>query len=260
MDQPQINSIAWIDLWVIQQVQQVVPPMPVPVPGSLVIIQTYMTLAQPEQLNGWKVCQTSGNANDCMIHSLLIELSTTFQRLSPGIRNTIARTYRTTVFAYIPHVNQDRAIGQDFLEDPDLLAFGNYYNINILAYIPTNGQFEFVSSDKQGQPCIIIHYNGYNHYSAMLFHDNSPFIDYGVASTLAIQFESHPTDLYCEYAEGSEITYNEQPKKVIERRFPADPTYAGYKFCNALRVVNPDVDAFIGDGGTTWDALLSHPP
>lgn len=252
MAQPAKKNTDWIDWWVRQQVQQVDPPVPVPGP---VLIKTYMTLTQPPQLNEWKVCQTSGNANDCMIHSLLIELSSTFQRLPPEVRNDIARTYRTTEFATIPDVDKDRANSEDFLEDRDLLAFGNYYNINILAYIPTNSEFQFVSSGKKGR-CIIIHYNGYNHYSAMLAVDNSPFINIDIAEQLVEQFKKKPTDLYCEYAVDSLIEYRGQQKKVLERRFPQeDLAVNGTKFCNALRVVNRGVVAFIGPGGTTWEQI-----
>jgi len=261
MDQPAQDSIDWIDWWVIQQVAQVAPPIPVPVPGSPVEIQTYMTLTQPQELNGWKVCQTSGNANDCMINSLLIELSPTFQRLSPEIRDRIARTYRTTVFASIlpNEASKSRAKSKAFLEDRDLLAFGNYYNINILTYIPTNSEFQFVSTNKQGQPCIIIHYNGYNHYSAMLSYDNTPFINFDDAERLAAEFTRKPTDLYCEYAVDSLIEYGGQQKKVIERRFPDEATFKGYKFCNALRVVNPDFNVVIGvRGGTEWDYIIGE--
>ena len=260
MAQPAQNTIQWIDWWVKQQLTR----DQIPGPESLVQIQTYMTLTQPEQLDGWKVCRTSGNANDCMIHSLLIELSQTFQRLPPEVRDRIARTYRTTVFANINDVNRDRAQRNAFLEDPDLLAFGNYYNINILAYIPTNSEFQFVSNGKvdavgRDAPCIIIHYNGANHYSAMLASNNNPFIEYDVASELAYDYTRKPTNLYCEYAVESLIEYERNQKKVIERRFPDGATYEGYKFCNALRLVNSNVDAFIGPGGTSWDALLLQP-
>lgn len=257
MAQPAKNNILWIDWWVRQQVAQVAPPIPVPGP---VLIQTYMTLTQPQELDGWKVCQTSGNANDCMIHSLLIELSSTFQRLPPEVRNDIARTYRTTEFATIPDVDRRRANSDAFLEDRDLLAFGNYYNINILTYIPTNSEFQFVSNDKPGE-CIIIHYNGYNHYSAMLSHDNSPFIDYRVAEQLSRQFTRKPTDLYCEYAVDSLILNQRgQQKKVIERRFPNETTFKGYKFCNELRVVNPDFNVVIGVDrrSTEWNYIIGE--
>lgn len=260
MDQPAQNTIQWIDWWVKKQLTR----DEIPGPESLVQIQTYMTLTQPEQLDKWKVCQTSGNANDCMIHSLLIELSQTFQRLPPEVRDRIARTYRTTVFADIDYDNRDRAQSNKFLEDSDLVAFGNYYNINILAYIPTNSEFQFVSNGKDDAggrhaPCIIIHYNGANHYSAMLASNNNPFIEYDVASKLAKDYTRKPTNLYCEYAVESLIEYERNQKKVIERRFPDGATYEGYKFCNALRLVNSNVDAFIGPEGTSWDALLLHP-
>jgi len=70
MDQPQENSIDWIDWWVRQNLQQL-PDDTI----KIVKLQTFSLPKKEEALidevleNNWTVDATSGNRNDCMIHS-----------------------------------------------------------------------------------------------------------------------------------------------------------------------------------------------
>jgi len=182
-------------------------------------IKILQTIKAPAELEGWNIYATSGNENDCMIHSLLIDTSTTFRRLQESERNRIANLYRRTVFSNIPGVDKRRALNSVFLEDPDLQAFGNYYSINILVYTPSRNEFQQVSNRNSGD-FILIHYNGSSHYSAMSTKD-SFFINLALAGQLVAKY-STPTKTFCEYNTNDFIIKNGDVEAVVQDIYTQD--------------------------------------
>ena len=117
MDEPEQNNIDWIDWWVKQQIAQSQLQQS---PTSLELLQGVPPLPKP--INDWQVYYTSADSNDCLIHSLLMDLSPTFRTLKQIDKDSIAREFRIgpflndVVFYYTvinPHEALTEALGQN---------------------------------------------------------------------------------------------------------------------------------------------------
>jgi hypothetical protein len=237
---PERNTIPYIDYWVSTEARK----RKFQIDGGDKIDVAF-TIPQPP-LQNYIVYKTSGNENDCMIHSLLIDLSPTFRKLGPDDdittskenRDTIARLFRTSVFANIPGVNNARALGNGFLEDGDMLAFGNYYSINILVYNTGNRSSQLVTNRFRDLQCIMIQYNGINHYSAMSTPEGSFFITYDKAEGFArSNYENIDNIVYCEYSKDEIINYEGQ-SWIVDQRLIPDDSYGRVIPCNKIRIRN----------------------
>jgi hypothetical protein len=96
----------------------------------------------------WQIYQTSGNDNDCMIHSLLNDCSNTFRKLKEDDKNTVARYFRLNQFREIVkkgitlHVDKDKADkiinSENFLESGYLQYFCEHYKFYIIVFSGAN--------------------------------------------------------------------------------------------------------------------------
>jgi len=107
----------------------------------------------------WDVLQTSGNANDCMIHSILTGCSSTFRKLNNNNKNTIASIFRREELVKIPRINIDLLLGANFLTDIELVQIGNYYQFNILVFTPNRSNIHGITIIYETE-YLLIHYNG----------------------------------------------------------------------------------------------------
>ena len=123
-----------------------------------------------------KILKTSSNKNDCLIHSILILTSSNFRKLNEEDRNKTARYMRRSVFAAIPNINKKLMESENYLTDDEILIIANNYNIGLVVYIDNSTN---IYSDEKSSfqcynptlflPAFAIHYNGINHYSAIMF-------------------------------------------------------------------------------------------
>lgn len=91
MAEPDQNNIRWIDWWVNQNSRGMVRT-------STLELLSSAPRNLPSPINEWQIYYTSANSNDCLIHSLLIDLSPTFRTLNQEKKNTIARQFREGPF------------------------------------------------------------------------------------------------------------------------------------------------------------------
>jgi hypothetical protein len=96
----------------------------------------------------WQIYQTSGNDNDCMIHSLLNDCSNTFRKLKEDDKNTVARYFRLNKFREIVKkgitlpIDKDKADkiinSENFLESGYLQYFCEHYKFYIIVFSGAN--------------------------------------------------------------------------------------------------------------------------
>jgi len=96
--EPEQNNIGWIEWWVNQQIAQS-QGMVVTLPTSLELLQG-VPLPLPSPITDWQVYYISANSNDCLIHSLLMDLSPAFRTLKQEYKDEIARQFRVGPFLY----------------------------------------------------------------------------------------------------------------------------------------------------------------
>ncbi len=94
-----VNSFDDIDKWVIQFINTKKMTL-----QTVQLSQSSNSFSK-DDLNiftgKWVIYNTSGNENDCMIHSLLTDCSDTFRKLILNDKNIVAREFRLTVFKNI---------------------------------------------------------------------------------------------------------------------------------------------------------------
>ena len=131
-------------------------------------------------VNNWEVIKTSGNINDCMVHTILTASSPIFRKLNAEDKNIVASAFRRTELTKIPGINIGVLKNNEFLRNEDLTLILQYYNISALIFLPKQpGRSIIELMNFAGAPpnrlTILIEYNGIDHYSSVR-KDNRQFI------------------------------------------------------------------------------------
>ena len=124
---------------------------------------TLLSPPPPYQGGTWNIYVTSGDNNNCLIHSFLMATSPLFRRLETNNRQVIARLFRSKYFAItILDSLNDQAIinaagalkdgetiktqkenirkrlnSKEFLTDVELTILANYFNMHIIVLCPS---------------------------------------------------------------------------------------------------------------------------
>ena len=120
------------------------------------------------------IIKTSSNKHDCLIHSILTDISEEFRRLNIKHRNVIAFFFRKIVFPLIPDLDEDDkhqllvdpTIGNNFYLDENILGkISNYYNLNFIIITSTK-QMMPIQIEDNPSPFHIIYFDQ-EHFSAV---------------------------------------------------------------------------------------------
>ena len=118
--------------------------------------------------------QTSGNENDCLIHSILTCISEDFARLHIENKNIIAYYFRRHILPLIIPTQTVLLKSSNFLDDSIIERINGYYNINIISVVDDDIQREHRSKfvnlyhlNTYNPNCFLIHNRGLMHFSAI---------------------------------------------------------------------------------------------
>ena len=125
-------------------------------------------------MQNWQYIYTSGNANDCLIHSFLTCCSPTFRKISTnGDKDVVARHFRTIVFADIPNINKGLMQNSTPLNSDQIALIGNALDINVLLFRQKTALMDnsiTLETDRVGKRFICIYIAGDvsgGHFSAI---------------------------------------------------------------------------------------------
>lgn len=274
LQEPQQNSIAWIEWWVKQnssgmsKSEDLLPLLDNPRP--------------PPPIDYWQIYKTSGSNNDCMIHALLTDCSETFRKLEGFNKDRIAREFRKGPFLQnvlefynendsipvttalssnspdartAPILSGDEKInylnrtinGKGFLKQEFLTPICRKFNFNILIYSTAQNvlPFEFEPNGDiiRDGPTFVMYNPDSKHFSAMS-QDNGNFVfDTQIATRLKKEImaslaQKHPSAVpQCDYANGyGFIDDTQEPKQwtVVSVHYPS----YGEMNCIGLTITN----------------------
>ncbi len=100
-------------------------------------------LSFPPELTEWSRITTSGNENDCAIHTVMTALSPTYRKQPVDVKNTLATQFRKEHFAAISTLTPEekkRVESSVPLETPELAKFSREFKINLLVIAETSGK------------------------------------------------------------------------------------------------------------------------
>jgi len=215
------------------------------------------TIKPPVPLIDWKAYATSGDNNNCMIHAFLMDSSPTFRKLPIDVKNTIADTYRRTIFLNLVLTYYDTGPGNklsvytdatpavlvtdhakrletlrnlinstQFLKQELLLPICIHYQFNVLFYSqnPRYPPFQTIPETDDAfntsAPTIVIYNPDGVHFSAMSNKDGHFFIDTNIVLQLLQKIESERTLAMksCQFENDSIIIINGRTYTVDDIR------------------------------------------
>ena len=136
------------------------------------------------------IIKTSTNKHDCLIHSILINISEEFRRLSDKHKNVIALFFRKIVFPTLLEgvltpqetnllvVDPTKKRGNFYLDDDILGKIANYYKLNFIIISSVNEMLYKPIPYINNIPFHIIFFRS-NHFSAVIVNNmyEIPFLE-----------------------------------------------------------------------------------
>ena len=172
------------------------------------------------QYTGGVRMSSSGASNDCLIHSFLTSVSSSFRRLPSNDKDTVASFFRRKIYVHLlpkqTEEDKNRITGNDFLIDDDVLYLSKIYNVQILVF----------EGEKKGmKACTSIHFQSQGKQIYMLWnHDNLHFesvrdaVDgYAIKLNKALwllQNTRCDTLHRCSFRTGDTVEYKGKPYKI----------------------------------------------
>jgi len=228
----------------------------------------YPIPGMPAILKNWQPIITSGNNSDCLIHTILTQVSPEFRKLYNDKKNDTATWFRNTELVKLPAVQSNpEAIARittagEFLDDDEIRTISNYWCINFLAFKIQNNTINrescvpfLINTD---QPVYIIVNNGSLHFQPL----RSPTGEYTLKwedANNAVKELHLNADNICEFDDGDIVKYkdnrdNGKEHKVSHRRFNEKQE------CIALVLDDkPDTAAEQGENKDLFDIVRKAP-
>jgi len=120
--------------------------------------------------------QTSGNLNDCLIHSILTCVSEDFRKLKQKIhKDTIASAFRREILPYIDGMtdpNKQLLKSSAFLDDRIIEKINTFYTINIIAINNNTNFISLYNVTTYSSDIFFIHNSNNIHFTAIKFKDS----------------------------------------------------------------------------------------
>ena len=238
----------------------------------------YPVAGMPAVLESWQPIATSGNNSDCLVHTILTQLSPHFRGLGESNKNAIATWFRTVVLTTLPDImrndasmNRLRTPGV-FLENFEIRAISDYWCINFLVLAiegpPSHINKGYLGDQlyaNNGDPVYIIANNGLVHFQPLRSPTRSYTLPWDQALTIAepqmIDGQPIPADLNCVYEEGDIVVYRNNPTgprfTVTGRVFPGND---GRQDCTHVRL-NDEIGNDVGnvEVGLVMRAPVNNP-
>ncbi len=179
----------------------------------------------------WNRMESSGDNNDCLIHSFLTATCPTFRRYPKKHKNTIARTFRTKVFPLLPEVQKhsekaailELVASEEFLTDREVGILAKTYT-NILTFEPKIGSNpeKAVLHENPAKPkgaVYLISNRGNLHFESVKTDKGGYFIERAEADSIVEMFTSEKfqeAKRQCPFEEGDSVLYKSAPYQVLE--------------------------------------------
>jgi hypothetical protein len=176
------------------------------------------------------IMKTSGNQSDCLIHSILIDISEDFRRLTIEHRNVIAFFFRKIVFPLIPNItsnSKNRLLtnptlinGDLYLELDELDQIAQYYGLNFM--LITNNEINHIPIVAVNNTPYFIINNRSGHFSAVKV-NNKYDIPFDLGQSF-LQAEAE-TEINCKFHIGNKIQNKEKKDEILnveDRKFNDD--------------------------------------
>ena len=192
----------------------------------------------------WNTMYSSGNRNDCIIHSFLTATCPNFRRLPKAFKDNFAKSFRLDLYPTFPAVqvllsgpakddHRARIFGAQFLEDTDLTILINTYGVNILVFesAKTEGGRTMPASatvfgDYSG-PVYLLANSSNIHYESVRTSDGQYSISkskaYTISKSLIPKGLENATEKQCSYEIGEAVRYRGQKYIVLQREFNGSP-------------------------------------
>ena len=100
-------------------------------------------LTFPPEMTEWSRIATSGNENDCAIHTIMTALSPTYRKQPVDVKNTLASQFRKEHFATMSTLTPEetkRVESSVPLETPELAKFAREFKLNLMVIAETSGK------------------------------------------------------------------------------------------------------------------------
>jgi hypothetical protein len=160
--------------------------------------------------------QTSGNLNDCLIHSILTCVSEDFRKLKHKIdKDIIASAFRRKILPYIDgmtELNKQLLQSSLFLDDRIIESINEFYSIQIIAINENyNTDLNFINLylvDKYSNYIFLIHNSNNIHFTAIKFKNS-----YNVSMDIFNYLQNKKNEIL---NTNKNITINELNKKVLD--------------------------------------------
>lgn len=209
-------------------------------------------MGEKARVCAWNRMESSGDNNDCLIHSFLTATCPTFRRYPKKHKNSIARTFRTKVVPLLPEVQTHKeksAIlelldSERFLTDREIGILAATY-CNFLVFEPKigpNPEKAILYENKKTPkgPVYIISNRGNLHFESVKTEKGSYSIERPEADRIVEMFTGgklKETERQCAYKTGDSITYKSVPYRILE--FKWTPSGSGFT-CSEALLMPPD--------------------
>jgi hypothetical protein len=188
--------------------------------------------------------KTSGNRNDCLIHSILTSISGMYRTLDELEKKIIASYFRRYIFSNLDRIDKAVMESEELLTDTEAEIIANYYHLNIIILVNSSrdehmiNHFRFFGDNHSDY--IILHNNGGSHYSTV-FLNNKYTLEYRLGQELNEKYGEMARGneiLRCKFNNGNKIQSKDKRKQflVISRKFDDISSYGGNKECVSITV------------------------
>jgi hypothetical protein len=202
----------------------------------------------PEQCRGgaagsspacdWPVIESSGDSNDCLIHSFLTATCPNFRRLRRPQKEQFAHSFRVDLLPKYPEIQayiegstpdnagrtaHDRLFGEFFLGDEDLQAICRVFRVNVVIvqgarrvgrHTDPAMMISFIEYDDER--VFFIYNNGTNHFESIR-PSRSYYLTQAEAQVAIAPFSAQTgeeTKPQCDYTVGDEVEYRGKKYRV----------------------------------------------
>jgi len=180
---------------------------------------------------------SSGNENDCLIHTFLTAVSENFRKLDEDSKIQFAQNFRNPMYLKIAEKvdtegvdknAETRITSAEFLTDVDIVNLSKFYKLNILVF--EDEKQGKMGNEIQTMPrCITFHENGEDADAYMFYGNNSHYESVRNASGYTIPYDeakaiekAKPCEFHeeatsgCEFDTGDAVEYKKgDPKGVF---------------------------------------------
>ena len=224
-------------------------------------------------IKNWKLYYTSGNNNDCAIHSFLTVTLENFRKINDDDRNKFATHFRRNVLRFNKQIgfsdkDYSELLNNYMLTDSLITSLAQYFKLNIMIVDYTTPATSFITRINQfgiiTDPYYVISHTSNVHWEAMSDDKNNFRIDSAVIEEISRIIELDTATIECPFRNDQRIIVdpgaqlyninNELEEVIKDRQYIIINRYSDKMKCVTLSIL--PIDTLTALGRTTTEEYI----